>query len=134
MTKLTKDVCSELMTGMEAELAALFKKYGVTGEVKSAKVDSNGRYATFSLQVSAVQANGVASTPERTAYLQYAKLYGVEPDWLGREFKINEDTVVLDGVNRKAKKYPFVLSIVDDQQGRFYKLSAEQLKRLVVSS
>ncbi|MCA9872117.1 MAG: hypothetical protein KC441_00620 [Anaerolineales bacterium] len=134
MTKLTRGVCSELMTGMEEELAALFNKHGVTGEVKSAKMDRNGRYATFSVQVSVLQANGVASTPERSAYLQNARLYGVEADWLGREFTINQDRVVLTGLNPKAKKYPFVLPIVDDPRGRFYKLSTEQLRRLVASS
>jgi len=129
MSKLTKAVVRKLMSDMETELQTLFEKYGVAGEVKSAKIDGDGHYATFSLQVGVVQEDGEATTPERMAFLRYAPMHGIDVSWLGREFKLNGDTVVLTGYNTKAKSYPFICQIIGDVAGRFYKLNATQLEK-----
>jgi len=98
-----------------------------------ALVRGDGRYATFSLQVAVVRADGEATTLERMAFLRYAPMHGIDVSWLSREFKLNGDTVTLNGYSTKAKSYPFICQIVGDAAGRFYKLSATQLEKYMNS-
>lgn len=127
MTKLTKEVCNKMWTAIETELAALFEKYGVAGEVTKCRLDREGGFANFNLQVGAVQGDGSAMTPERAAFLHYAPMHGIDTSWLGRDFKLNGDVVRLTGYNAKAKAYPFICEIVGSN--RFYKLNATMLER-----
>lgn len=130
---LTREVCNNLWPEIEAELGALFEKYGVAGRVtkcvltREGAQESAGRFATFTLQVSEVQEDGEVLTPERIAFARYAPMHGISLDWLDREFAINGEAVRLTGYNTAATAYPFICTIVGSD--RAYKLDAAMLER-----
>lgn len=107
---LTREVCNNLWPEIEAELGALFERYGVSGKVtkcvltREGAQESAGRFATFTLQVSEVQDDGEVLTPERMAFAHYAPMHGISADWLDREFTVNGQLVRWAWVSRAPRK------------------------------
>lgn len=118
---------------MEADLAALNKKYGMTFALGSCKFSAET--AEFKLTVSLPAQDGTAETAAAKEFKRYAKanlLGSLQESDLGRSFRTTEGRVyTIVGAKMSARKYPILAtSALDGRTYKFSELSVESaLKR-----
>jgi hypothetical protein len=99
-------VLGNLRTEMNEALKGIAEKYGMT--IDAGKATYGNSYATFKVELALVKADGSVGTREATMFRMYAKMLGMSPDDLGREFESNGKKYKLTGYNPSKRKYPFV--------------------------
>jgi hypothetical protein len=113
-----------LRVELNQALAGISEKYGIT--VEAGRASYNGPNATFKVELSTVKDDGVVMTREATAFLQYAKLLGLQATDLGREFEVGGKRYKIRGYNPRKSRYPFLAESVID--GKIYGFGEDLIK------
>jgi hypothetical protein len=74
----------------------------------------------FKVEFAEIGEDGIVETGEAQAFRLMASLYGLQPEWLGREFLHGGRTFKVTGLNAKAKRMP----VTAESEGREYKFAA----------
>jgi hypothetical protein len=107
---------------IDAEIAAVFKKYGIEITGRSARVDmADGEYK-FKVRY---------ATPEGEAGLKqkfetYAPMFDMDPSWFNKDFKMGGVVYTFVGFDLKKHKRPVLAKCQRD--GKTYLLTPEQGK------
>jgi hypothetical protein len=93
---------------LDAELDAVFQRYGLKTFKRSASIDSINGQVHFRLVLNDTNlkdAAGNATTPEAEFFKKMAAYYDLKPEWLGRTFKLHGKTFTVKGLRSgRAKK------------------------------
>ena len=100
---------SEVLDRLGKELGISFKYKGATFTATSASIK---------FVASVINPDGEVMTPERRDYPLLCKMYGLEPEWLDRQFQENGRTFTVSGILRKAPKNAVLLTRDDGKQFR----------------
>lgn len=112
---------------INAALAAVGAKHGVTLTAGSCRYEADGGSATFKLGVARVNADGTVDSPERTAFLMNADLYGLKASDLGAVFAMGGHRYEVTGLATRRSKKPVIIRETDS--GKTYVIAAEAVKR-----
>jgi hypothetical protein len=100
-----RSACKLVAHDAEEALRAVAEKHGLVFSRKS------GSFSATTLTVhgefSVVSQDGTAQTPEVTAFRQFATMYGLSPEDLGKEFEVRGRTFELTGLG-SGSKYPLL--------------------------
>ena len=98
-----KDLYRDLKTvnaELQKELAAVFKKYGVDAAFAGSRCDATQGEYKMRLSISGVD-------PYAESFKKNAKVFGMQPSWLGRSFKsFSGHTFTITGLDIKKRKRP----------------------------
>ena len=107
LTTMDRAAVRALRVAMEAALSKVQTQYGVTIKMGGARFDS--RTATFKVEVVTKGKGGEEQTKESIAYEQSAVIYGLDAEWLNKEFKFRGNTFIVRGLNTRAHKMPVIV-------------------------
>lgn len=91
---------------LETAVKPLGEEMGVAIDLGSCTFYTNN--CRFQLKVSVLDPDGKAITEEREAFRNNAKLFGLEPDDLGKEFTFRGQLYTICGLKPKSRKYPVI--------------------------
>jgi hypothetical protein len=120
---MEKQAVKALREEVKDMVAPLLAKHGVTLERNSASYDQYG--ATITLHF--VSANG-GPTKAQDEFTKYAKLFGLDPTWLGKTFQSHDHAFTVSGLNGGRPRYP-VDAVRDD--GKTFKFTTEMIVRIL---
>lgn len=110
-------------------LAAIAAKHSIKIGVAGGKLGIGAKNLEIKLALSVVE-NGKVVSKEAEAFKRYAKLEGLEPTDLGRQFTFTargrKETYKITGYATKAKQYPI---LAEGPDGRTYKFDVSDVKR-----
>lgn len=112
---------------IDAALADLGTKHGLSITVGRGSYDPDGLRATLRLEIGALSEGGTVVTKERKAYLDMAKLYDMDPEWIDQPCTIAGEVFILTGLSPKAARYPINLKRARD--GKAYRYPADTVQR-----
>jgi len=125
--KFTKENCQMLGTEIEQALQQVAMEHNVV--IKR----GNGRFTpnnfTLKLEISAIDETGVTQTRERSDWETSAFLYGLDKDWLDKEFIFNGERYKVAGIKPKSRKYPVLAQ--HQITGKHYKFTPDLIKTLM---
>lgn len=85
--------------------------------------------ATFKLNVREINEYGEVFDKQKEDFKKWAHVYGLEADDMSKTFELNGEYAKIIGLNGRAHKYPI---IVESESGKKYKMSKQQVKRLLL--
>jgi len=91
---------------LETAVAPLAKELGVAIDFGSCTFKTSN--CRLQLKVSVLDGDGKAITEESESFKNSAKLFGLEPDDLGREFVFRGQAYSICGLKPKSRKYPVI--------------------------
>lgn len=109
---------------LQNALKGLAEKYGVSIKSAGATFARDGGNVTYKVAVAVIGEGGVAETKERSAFIQLAVMYGLQPTDLGKTFVHVGETVEITGLAPKSRKFP----ILGKKGGKTYKFPVEAVK------
>lgn len=121
---MDRNTVKRLRERINGSLLVLEEDYDV--KVGNATFDRMGS-VTFKVIISERDANGVALTPEATAFKTLATIYGLKSDDLGRVFIYQGKKYRISGLASRASKMPILATSEADE--RTYKFAAEAVVR-----
>lgn len=128
---MTSNINPEVLKKIRDEVNALLKpigeKYAVKMELGRATYSQNN--FTFKLEGSRIGEDGTAATKEAEAFKILAKMFGLEPDDLGKTFRSQGKEFTITGLSPKSSKFPIHAKGSD---GKNYKFPAETVKLLLI--
>lgn len=92
---------------VNAELKAVFKKYGFDLRKLSARVDETTGVIRWSIEgfdTKHKAANGESTSPERELWKKFATLYDLNPAWLGKAFRFGGKSYTITGLRQRGKR------------------------------
>ena len=98
---------------LDAKLKELSDELGIQITTGNANYDANGLNGGFKLKLAIVGENGVVETPERTAYRDYHRLYGLPENGLDQTIVLSNRTFRVAGIRLKASKNNILLEALD---------------------
>jgi hypothetical protein len=119
---LTKEAVRALHADLNTAAAALATKHGVVITVKQIRYGTQNAVAT--LDIAAVDAEGVVYSREREAWADLAVDYGLDPALLDKEVVLNKYRYRVVGLNPRARKRPVLI----EREGRTYTASVDQVR------
>lgn len=122
MKEITPTNIKLLRDEIRDTLQALGKQYGV--KIIPGKAKYSATMVTFDLEVAIVNADGSAETRTRTDFKNFAIGYGMQPDWLDKQFVVpfsNKRYQIL-GLMPQSHKYPVLCKCL--RTGKEFKLQA----------
>lgn len=123
--KFDKPACRIVAAAMEKALQSVAEEYGLKISVQGGRYD--GMSYTAKVLCATLSESGQAQGPEVAAFQQLARIYGLKPEDLGREFMSpSGETFVLVGLAPKSRKYPF---LAKNRAGKVFKFT----ERVVVN-
>ena len=128
---MNRAMAKQLARKIEAALQPLASELGMQIRARGGSFGATAYMAK--IEVSEITADGVAMTPERTAFIKEATLFGLQPEDLDAEFKANGVTVYkIVGLAPRKRKYPIVAARQPD--GKLYKFGEETVARMLAES
>lgn len=86
---------------------------------------------TIKLEIAVIGDNGIAQSPDRTAYTLYYKLFDLQPEWLDQSFTSQGKTYIVRGLKPNAPKYPVLCE--EGVTHKTYKFPAETVIRALTN-
>ncbi len=120
ITKLDRDKIKYIRKRIESVLKPLADELGVVIDVCNCTFQSSN--CRFQLKVAVLDSGGKPVTEEIELFNCSAKLFGLEPDDMGREFIYRGQSYIVCGINPKSRKYPVIARSVN---GKNYKFTCE---------
>lgn len=115
---------------IDAEVAAVFEKYGLKVGKRSATIDSLEGTVSFRLTLidtNLKDASGNATTPEAARFAKNADYIGLKAEMLGQTFKNGAKTHTVVGLRSGRSAKPVLVSI-DGKPGN-YVMSVDAVRR-----
>lgn len=94
--KLDRDTLQPIKSDILAELERVAKKHNVKFSFQGGSFD--GDTATLRLHIQTVSADGEVATKESGMYKSNAAMFGLKPEWLGKEFALGSGRYKLSGM------------------------------------
>lgn len=121
---MTKDQVKTLREKLQCVLDEASESLGYRLKLGNATFSAT---ATFKLECSPLRADGTAVSKEAEDYKRNARLYRMDPEWLGREFTTSGGRVYrLTGLALKSRKFPILAQEV--ATGTVYKLTEDAVR------
>lgn len=98
---------------LDSKLKELSEELGIEITSANASYDPSGMNGDFKLKLAVVGENGVAETPERTAYKNYHAMYGLPENGLDQTVVISNRRFKVAGIRTKATKNNILLEALD---------------------
>ena len=116
---------------IEAALKSVGEELGM--QIRARGGSYSATACQIKLEVSELSDNGTAQTPERIAFIEQAKYYGLVPEDLDAEFTAQDGTTYkIIGLSPRNRKYPIVAARQSD--GKLYKFGKETVVRLLAQT
>ncbi len=116
ITRLDKLTVQHVIKRLTAALEPLAKELAVAIDVGNCTFGANN--CRFQLSIALLDSGGKAITEEADCFRNNAKLFGFEPDDLGRKFVFRRQSYTICGLKPKSSKYPV---IAQSDNGKSYK-------------
>jgi len=123
---MERDTVVAMRAYLEVALQGFEEHFGVQADV--GKISYGDSHADIKLKVSQVNVDGTVESKEAVNFKKYANVYGLRPEWLGKEFKHQGKVFVITGINTRARKFRVQATSTD---GVGYKFPQELIKRLM---
>ena len=120
ITTLDKPRLKYIRKRMESALKSLAQELGVTIDVCNCTFQQSN--CRFQVKLAVLDSAGKPMTEEINLFRESAKIYGFEPDDMGREFIYRGKAYAICGLNPKSRKYPVIAKAVN---GKAYKFPCE---------
>jgi hypothetical protein len=101
---------------LETAVKPLAEELGVAIDIGGCTFNASN--CRFQLKIAVLDSNGKAITEESESFRSNAKLFGLEPDDLGKEFVFRGQSYTICGLKPKSRKYPV---IARSDNGKDYK-------------
>ena len=116
ITKLDGPAVRYIAKRLTEAVEPMAKELGMVIDVGSCRYgENNGR---FQLKIALLDSSGKAISEDVELFNNNAKLFGFEPNDLGREFAFRGQSYTICGLSPKSRKYPV---IAQSQNGKNYK-------------
>lgn len=122
-TTLNRDVIRDLRTEINAALAAVAAKHGLSMNAGNCSFTSTS--ATLKLEISTISATGEVISKTLAALRSNAKWLGLTDDHLNATFQIAGHTYKLVGYNQRRYAKPFEIKCLDN--GKTYITTKQQV-------
>lgn len=100
---------------VQRDLAEALKKHGLELRRLGGRIDEHFGTVKITLEARDVNlktADGSTTTPEQLRWKELAALYGLKPEWLGKQFKNGRSTYIVDGLrNGRAERNVLVKEV-----------------------
>ena len=106
ITELDRPIVKHIRSRLEAVFKPLAEELGLAIEVGSCTFNASN--CRLQLKVSVLDGDGKAMTEESESFRSNAKLFGLEPDDLGKEFTFRGQLYAICGLKPKSRKYPVI--------------------------
>ena len=116
--KLDRPTVKHIKKRLETAVKPLAEELGLAIEIGSCTFSASN--CRFHLKVSVLDCDGKAITEESESFRSNAKLFGLEPDDLGKEFVFRGQSYNICGLKPKSRKYPV---IARSNNGKDYKFA-----------
>ena len=124
LTQINSTVCSNLRDEINEAIQMVANKYGIEIKAGSAKYSTNT--AEFKLNVSIVDANGIAQTPEVRDFNHYCTMFGLKKEHLGQTITISGEKMKIVGLKSANRKYPIIAECI--YSNKRYKLNEQTVR------
>lgn len=118
ITKLDRPTIKYIGKQLETAVRPLAKELGVMIDLGNCSFNESN--CKFQLKVAVLDSNGKPITEEIESFRSNAKLFGFEPDDLGKKFSLQGQSYTICGLKPKSRKYPV---IAQSNNGNKYKLA-----------
>lgn len=118
ITKLDKPTVKYIRKRLKTAVKPLARELGVAIDIGNCTFNASN--CRFQLKVAVLDSNGKPITEEIDSFRSNAKLFGFEPDDLGREFIFQGQSYTICGFKPKSRKYPV---IAQSDNGKNYKFA-----------
>jgi len=102
------------------------RDFGDNIEIKVGGGSFSTNSATIKLEISEV-VDGKVITKEAESFAANARIYGLDPEDLGRKFQLGDDVYTVTGLKPRASKYPILAT--SENNGKSYKFPADTVAR-----
>ena len=116
--KLDRPTVRYIRKRLETAVKPLAKELGVVIDIGNCTFKTSN--CRFQLKVAVLDSNGKPITEEIDSFRSNAKLFGFEPDDLGKEFVFRGQSYTICGFKPKSRKYPV---IAKSGNGKNYKFA-----------
>jgi hypothetical protein len=106
ITKLDRPTVKHITKRLETAVKPLAEELGVVIDIGSCTFNTSN--CRFQLRASVLDCDGKAITEESESFKSNAKLFGFEPDDLGKEFAFRGQSYNICGLKPKSRKYPVI--------------------------
>lgn len=128
---LNPDNLNLLRAEINAALAPICEKFDINFTL--GKITYNPKNANAKLEIATKGEGGVVISKEATNFTNYATLYGLQPEDLGRTFTDwNKKSYTITGLNMKSEKAPVVATSLEN--GKSYRWPASAVKTFLAMS
>jgi hypothetical protein len=117
ITKLDKPTVKYIGKCLKTAVKPLEKELGVTIDLGNCTFRASN--CRFQLRVSVLDSSGKPITEETDSFRSNAKLFGFEPDDLGKEFTLQGQSYTICGLKPKSRKYPVIARSGDGKNYKF---------------
>jgi len=124
ITKLDKPTVKYIGKRSETAVKPLAKELGVVIDLGNCTFQTSN--CRFQLKVAVLDPNGKPITEETDSFRSNAKLFGLEPEDLGKEFVFRGQSYTICGFKPKSRKYPV---IAQSDNGKNYKFACQTVLR-----
>ena len=118
VTKLDRPTVKYIRKRLEAAVKPLAEELGVAIDLGNCTFKTSN--CKFQLKFAVLDPDGEAITEESESFRSSAKLFGLEPDDLGKEFTYRRQSYTICGLKPKSRKYPV---IARSDNGKDYKFA-----------
>ena len=124
--QMSKPQYRAFIAEIESTLAALGKKHGVELKIHgNSKYNHEGTTLDMKLQANVIDASGTVQTRELTDFTAYARMFDLQPEWLGKVFTAGGKQHTISGLRTKARAKPVLTKCSD---GKTYVWPTEAIK------
>lgn len=122
ITTIDRPTAEQIRRLVNEALAQVAAQHGI--KLVAGRCKYTNTNATYELVASIVTADGVAQTPERTAYERLCGAYGLNRAWLDKTVLLGGTRYTVVGLKTSSTKYPVLLK---HSTGKVYKFRAESV-------
>ena len=116
--KLDRPTVKYIKKRLESAVKPLAEELGVAIDLGNCTFKTSN--CKFQLKFAVLDPDGKAMTEESESFTSSAKLFGLEPDDLGKEFMYRRQSYTICGLKPKSRKYPV---IARSDNGKDYKFA-----------
>ena len=118
ITRLDRPTVKYIRKRLESAVKPLAEELGVVIDIGNCTFKTSN--CRFQLKISVLDSDGKPITEEIDSFRSSAKLFGLEPDDLGKEFTFQGQSYTIYGFKPKSRKYPV---IAKSDNGKKYKFA-----------
>jgi hypothetical protein len=118
ITRFDKSAVKYIRKRLKAAVKPLAEELGVAIVIGNCTFNTSN--CRFQLKIAVLGSDGKAVTEESESFVSNAKLFGFEPDDLGKKFIFQGQSYTICGFKPKSRKYPL---IARSDNGKDYKFA-----------